>query len=102
MGESRGFSASDPGRCGWPIKEPRRPAAEPPALRAEFFRFLDAKGAVMPAPETAGGSLPAGEAQLTMPALSSRQEVGYVVWESRDRRATLHEVIATPIITTDT
>ena len=74
-------------------------AATNSPLQARFYRFLDAGGTVIPAPEgmDAGMLSAAEEAGLSLAALSDRQQVGCLV-----RGHEMDEVIAAPIISTDT
>ena len=67
--------------------------------RAEFFRFLDAQGAVL---SPSAGTAEAWEPQLAMGAMPDEQQIGYVATTAADGREALHEIIATPIGTTDT
>ena len=69
-------------------------------LHAHYYRFLDNKGAVItPAPGSDVGDLkPEEEAQLALPRLSDRQQVGYIVRSSGGDSGVVDEVIAMPII----
>ena len=71
--------------------------------RAKFFRFLNANGAVMPQPGSGSPSRPEPrESQLAIPGgVPRQQQIGYIATETRGS-VTLQEVIATPIIATDT
>ena len=73
------------------------------ALRAEFFRFLDAGGAVLPPPR-AEGAEKTELLQWQPPALGAvgAQEVGYVLAKVGDGPESMIEVVATPIAATDT
>ncbi len=68
------------------------------ALKARFYRFLDAHGKVIPAPPAApaGRLSPAEEAALSLPELPRTQQVGYLA-----RDGALDEIIAAPIISTE-
>ena len=71
-------------------------------LRARFYRFLDGNGAVIPPPNAddvgdLGGD---AEAQLTLPRVPERQEIGYLVQQSAGDA--IDEVIAMPIVSTET
>ncbi len=68
-------------------------------LHATFFRFLDAKGAVM-SPSSA--TTEPWEAQLSMIAAPATGQVGYVTRRTIEGLAVMDQVIATPIISTDT
>ncbi len=68
-------------------------------LRARFYRFLDAEGKVIAAPPTvdAGNLDPAEERQLSLAKLPDTQQAGYLL-----RDGGMDEIIAAPIISTDT
>jgi len=68
-------------------------------LRARFYRFLDANGKVIAAPASvdAGKLSPSEEAQLSLTLLPGTQQVGYLIRES-----SVDEIIAAPIISTET
>ena len=70
------------------------------ALDAKFYRFLDAKGAVIPPPNPAevGELLPDEEAHLALPALPSQQQLGYLLRSTADGNSTVDEVMTMPII----
>ena len=72
-------------------------------LHARFYRFLDAPGRVIPAPDTAGvGELrPDEEARLSLPALPDAPQTGYLVREEGNPTGAVDEVIAMPIVSTD-
>lgn len=74
------------------------------SLRARFYRFLDAKGAVIPPPNGAGvGALrPEEEARLTLPGIPNQDQLGYLRRSGSDGEETLDEVIAMPIISSET
>lgn len=79
------------------------PEAEHETQRAKFFRFLNASGDVMSPPD-ADVSPKSGmqESQLAMSGgARAEQQVGYLVVKNESRDS-LHEIIATPIIATDT
>ena len=69
----------------------------PGSTRAKFFRFLDAHGAVM-SPSRKNDSSELWDSQLVMTSVPETQQVGYVAGQAGE----IHEVIATPIVTTDT
>ncbi|MEQ1859762.1 MAG: ATP-binding protein [Chthoniobacteraceae bacterium] len=73
-------------------------------LRARFFRFVDAHGAVIPPPREPGAA--AGEEWETRLAPTggarAEQQIGYVRATDAEGREVIHEVIATPIVKTDT
>ena len=66
---------------------------------AEFFRFLDARGAALSPPAVAAE---AWESQLAMTAVPDTQQVGYITAQSADGTEALREVIATRIVDTQT
>lgn len=74
------------------------------SLQAKFFRFLDAKGAVIPAPIEGpkSGTVGGGEAQLGGRGVPEKQEIGYLVLPDEASRGEICEVISTPIIASDT
>lgn len=69
------------------------------ALHARFYRFLDARGAVLPPArtDTAGALSAEEEAQLALPSAPARQQLGYLIGEEG-----IAEIIAMPIISTAT
>ena len=72
----------------------------PHPLQAKFYRFLDSTGAVI-TPDTGadvGDLAPAEEAQLALPGLSEKQQIGYVVRTSSAAPDAVDEIIAMPII----
>ncbi|HNC23070.1 MAG TPA: ATP-binding protein [Opitutaceae bacterium] len=71
------------------------------ALHAQFYRFLDHTGAVIPAPNPAvvGALSPAEESQLALPRLPDRQQLGYLYRPATDE---VTEVIAMPIVSSET
>ena len=71
-------------------------------LRARFYRFLDRAGAVIPVPAAArAGSIDEGvEKQLRLPQLDVTPQLGYVF--DANAEAGVTEVIATPILSTET
>jgi signal transduction histidine kinase len=72
-------------------------------LRARFYRFLGPTGGLIPAPPggPAGRLAPAVEAQLTLPRLDASPQLGYLP-SSDGGDSGITEVIATPIISTET
>jgi signal transduction histidine kinase len=73
-------------------------------LTAKFYRFLDSSGDVISPPDSsAAGQLShAEEAELSLHRLPDKQQLGYIVTQARDGRPTIDEVIAIPIISTET
>jgi signal transduction histidine kinase len=80
------------------------PPAQPGALRATFYRFLDGNGAVLPAPNPVdvGPLKPEEEAQLALKPLPQTQQIGYVRRKAEAGVDTIDEVIALPIHSTET
>ena len=73
------------------------------ALHAEFYRFLDRTGALIAPPNAraVGALRPEEEAQLALPGLSDRQQLGYLVRRTGDGREAMAEVIAMPIVSSE-
>ncbi|MEA3213656.1 MAG: hypothetical protein QOE70_6713 [Chthoniobacter sp.] len=79
------------------------PASNASALRATFFRFLDAEGAVLPPPGDYGGPLPAPlDAQLAAAAGADEQQAAYLAVKVGGARTRIDELVSTPITSTDT
>jgi len=74
------------------------------ALHAEFYRFLDLKGAVTSPPnaDNVGELGSAEEAQLALKAVPREQQLGYLVRKTGVSNETVAEIIAVPIISTET
>lgn len=87
-------------------------ADEPPVggatsvLQAKFYRFLDAKGAVLSPPPNkladTGRLQPDEEKRLALPGAPGSQQIGYLARDAGDGRETIAEVIAMPIISDQT
>jgi signal transduction histidine kinase len=73
-------------------------------LHAEFYRFLDRHGAVIPAdnPGEVGLLSAAEEARLALPTTPARLERGYLVRRMRDGETTLAEIITLPVFSNET
>ena len=73
-------------------------------LNAQFYRFLDAAGAVITPPQNAsvGMLLPTEEAQLTLRSLPAEQQIGYIVRAVQNRGTEINEVLAMPIVSSET
>lgn len=69
------------------------------AFRAEFYRFLDARGATIPPPDRAavGALSPAAERRLRPGAVPARPQRGYLAADGA-----LHEILAIPIPSSET
>jgi signal transduction histidine kinase len=70
------------------------------ALRAEFYRFLDRDGALIPPQpgDDVGKLAPSLETQLALTAVPPRQQIGYLTATGVDGAPVLTEVMAMPII----
>ncbi len=84
-----------------------RPGAPGPArgLSAQFYRFLDRKGAVMVPPVTersVGFLAPDEEARLALPGLKAEPQHGYLVRRVAGGVPTVAEIIAMPIHSLET
>lgn len=87
------------------ISRPGDGAAETAGgLRAEFYRFLDRRGALIapPAPRSVGALRPEEEAQLALPAAPATQQIGYLRRTAEDGTETVSEIIAVPIVSLET
>ncbi|RYD35332.1 MAG: hypothetical protein EOP86_08740, partial [Verrucomicrobiaceae bacterium] len=75
-----------------------------PTLRARFYRFLDSQGSVIPPPAGAdvGALSEAAEARLSLPRVPEVRQLGYLARESGNGVGSVDEVIAEPIISTET
>ncbi len=80
----------------------RDPAAY--AFHARFYRFLDSTGAVISPPDTepVGRLTRDEEAQLALKAVPDRPQIGYLRREERGAGGAIDEVIAMPIVSTET
>ncbi|MEO5960709.1 MAG: HAMP domain-containing sensor histidine kinase, partial [Opitutaceae bacterium] len=72
-------------------------------MRAEFYRFLDPSGGVIPVPREGnfGALLPEESAQLALAGAPTRRHTGYFWKRNADGSENIFEIIATPIISTD-
>jgi signal transduction histidine kinase len=77
--------------------------AAPSELHAQFYRFLDGKGAVISPPTTkdVGMLSPAEEARLALNGVPQEQQIGYLSRSSGTGVDTLSEIIAMPIISSE-
>lgn len=73
-------------------------------LHAEFYRFLDRAGAVIPPANrrTVGALTTDEEAQLALPAISDQPQIGYLARKNARGDDVVTEVIAMPILSTET
>jgi signal transduction histidine kinase len=74
------------------------------SLQARFYRFLSGSGAIIPPPNpTEVGQLSReAEAQLALKRLPDTQQIGYVLETADTIDGTMNEVIALPILSTET
>ena len=74
------------------------------ALHATFYRFLDAKGAIIPSSGSGrAGELTPGElAPLAISALPDKQENGYFFRTASGERGAINQVVVAPIASSET
>jgi len=74
------------------------------SLQARFYRFLSSSGAIIPPPNpTEVGQLSRkAEAQLALKRLPDTQQIGYVLETADTIDGTMNEVMALPILSTET
>jgi signal transduction histidine kinase len=74
------------------------------SLQARFYRFLNSSGAIIPPPNpTEVGQLSReAEAQLALKRLPDTQQIGYVLETADTVDGTMNEVMAVPILSTET
>src|SRR5437868_11842758 len=86
------------------MEDAARKREEANSLQARFYRFLSSSGAIIPPPNpTEVGQLSReAEAQLTLKRLPETQQVGYVLETAHTLDGTMNEVMALPILSTDT
>jgi signal transduction histidine kinase len=98
-------SAKDELRDLMEVEESRQEEEEEaPSLRAKFYRFLDAGGAVLspPNPKEVGELKPQAEAQLSLKQLAETQQIGYVRENVDGKNELVDEIVAVPIFSTET
>lgn len=73
-------------------------------LHAQFYRFLDRSGAVISPPQlrSEGALDREAEARLALPRLPDQPQLGYVALRGADDSAVVAEIIAMPIISSET
>jgi signal transduction histidine kinase len=74
-------------------------------LHAAFYRFLDGRGVVIaptPNAKDAGELTPREESQLNLNAVPQEQQIGYLSRRADGGGETIDEVIAMPIVSTET
>jgi signal transduction histidine kinase len=83
---------------------PARGGAAAYALHATFYRFLDAKGAVISPPDArdVGPLLPEEASQLAAGGVPAQPQIGYLSKTSETAGDTVEEFIAMPILSTET
>ena len=71
--------------------------------RARFYRFLDGAGALLPPPNPAdvGALQPDEESQLSLKPLPPKAQIGYLLRKSGTADETIDEIIALPIMSTE-
>lgn len=86
------------------MEEVGRTPESAPALHAEFYRFLDLKGAMITPTNIAdvGELRPMEESQLALQAVPREQQLGYLVRSAGPSNEAVAEIIAVPIISTET
>lgn len=74
------------------------------ALHATFYRFLDSRGSVITPPNAKdlGELRPEEEPQLSLKTAPAEQQIGYLFRRGDDGRETIDEMIAMPIISSET
>jgi signal transduction histidine kinase len=74
------------------------------SLQARFYRFLSSSGAIIPPPNpTEVGQLSReAEARLALKRLPDTQQIGYVLETADTADGTMNEVMALPILSTET
>ena len=74
------------------------------ALHAKFYRFLDGRGAVISPPpgQDAGRLQREAEPALALPAVPTGPQIGYIENQADEAGDTIDEVIAMPIVSTET
>jgi signal transduction histidine kinase len=72
-------------------------------LRARYYRFLDARGRVIPPPDAkdVGELDPSEESQLNLASLPATPQTGYILRDAGTSAESIDEVIAMPIISTE-
>ena len=74
-----------------------------PALQVVCYRFLDENGAVIPPPAGhKAGEGSGGFRDLAMDGLPEREQTGYVIANDGADDGRVHDVVVTPILSTDT
>jgi signal transduction histidine kinase len=75
-----------------------------PTLHATFYRFLDGKGTVIKPlnAKDVGELRPEEESQLTLDAVPGEKQIGYLLRRAGEGGETIDEVIAMPIISSET
>ena len=86
------------------MEEPTNAESAPHTLHAEFYRFLDLKGAVIPPlnTEDVGELRREEESQLALQAVPRGQQLGYFLRKTGPSSEVVAEIIAVPILSTET
>jgi hypothetical protein len=73
-------------------------------LSAEFYRFLDRNGALIPPQpsDNVGALTPELENRLTLPSVPERRQIGYLARVDARGASSLSEIMAMPILSLDT
>jgi signal transduction histidine kinase len=73
-------------------------------LHAQFYRFLDVKGGVItpPRPRSVGALTREEEAQLALPGMPDKPQIGYIARSALKGGTTVSEIIAMPIFSLET
>jgi signal transduction histidine kinase len=99
-------SAKDELRDVMEVEDDQSPEQVQHALHAKFYRFLDGNGEVIPSPKSADFGLlkPSEEAQLSLHRTPDRDhpQIGYLVRHAADGSEAISEIIAMPIISSET
>ena len=85
-------------------KDEEAEKSETPTLQATFCRFLDSRGRVITPPNVSdfGELRPEEESQLALRTVPGEQQIGYLWRTAGERGETIDEVIAMPIISSET
>jgi signal transduction histidine kinase len=78
--------------------------SETPTLQATFCRFLNSRGGVITPPNVSdfGELRPEEESQLALRTVPGEQQIGYLLRTAGERGDTIDEVIAMPIVSSET
>lgn len=98
------LSAQDEFRDLMEVEDEKSAGQAPSFLHARFYRFLDARGALIKPPNSKHvGALRADEeSQLALPVAPDKQQIGYLFRKEEDSSDTIDEIIAMPIHSKET